>query len=104
MRWLASRSLGRHYTLTVTVTDTQRLVRTGPYRFIRHPGYAGTLAALIGMTLMLGNWLCVASLTPILPALAYRIRLEERLLVAVFGTNYRLYQAETPYRLVPGLL
>jgi protein-S-isoprenylcysteine O-methyltransferase Ste14 len=56
------------------------------------------------MTLMLGNWLCVASLTPILPALAYRIRLEERLLVAVFGTNYRLYQAETPYRLVPGLL
>src|SRR5207253_2803440 len=47
-RW-SVRTLGRWFTVTVTVEPDQRVVDTGPYRLLRHPSYTGMLVSLLGM-------------------------------------------------------
>lgn len=71
-----------------------RLITTGPYRFIRHPMYLALLLALAGITLLYGEpwrWLILAVLATVLH---FKARLEERLLCERFP-EYRQYQAHT---------
>jgi protein-S-isoprenylcysteine O-methyltransferase Ste14 len=85
------RHLGRH----------QPVITTGPYRVIRHPSYAGILLAVIGLGLLIGNWLSLVSLTiAIGGGLVFRIRVEERALLRNLGDDYRNYAA-THKRLIP---
>jgi protein-S-isoprenylcysteine O-methyltransferase Ste14 len=95
-------SLREQYTGQVQVSVQHRLIQTGPYRFVRHPGYAGfvlmTLGVAVGYSSLVG--LLVIPLL-LLPGLAYRMRTEERLLSAHFGAAYRQYAARTK-RLLPG--
>jgi protein-S-isoprenylcysteine O-methyltransferase Ste14 len=96
-------SLREQYTGQVQVSVQHRLIQTGPYRFVRHPGYAGfvlmTLGVAVGYSSLVG--LLVIPLL-LLPGLAYRMRTEERLLSAHFGAAYRQYTARTK-RLLPGV-
>jgi protein-S-isoprenylcysteine O-methyltransferase Ste14 len=69
---------------------------------LRHPAYTGGSIATIGFALALGSWVSVALITlTLLLAFAYRIRLEEQLLLSAFGDVYRDYMART-WRLFPG--
>ena len=96
-------ALGGAFRTTVEVDRDQAVVTTGPYKWIRHPSYAGLLLIGAGLGLALGNWLSVfACLLLPLPALAWRIRVEEAELSRVLGHAYRAYQARTA-RLIPGL-
>ncbi|MEV4072685.1 methyltransferase family protein [Nonomuraea fuscirosea] len=93
--------LGRFYTRTLHVTGDQRVVTAGPYRLIRHPGYAGSLLVWTGYCVGSGNWIAfvvVAALT--FAAYGWRIRSEELLLIDTFGKEYTAYQRRTN-RLVP---
>lgn len=78
------------------------VIAGGPYRWVRHPGYAGTLLAQIGIPLLLGSpW---AFLPCALTALLFllRTRLEDQtLLVELPG--YAEFAQHTPFRLVPGI-
>jgi protein-S-isoprenylcysteine O-methyltransferase Ste14 len=103
IRVLAIRSLGRHYTLTPTVADEQELVTGGPYRLVRHPGYAAILLSILGFELLNGSWIAVACTLFMVVPTALRILVEERMLLDHFGDRYRRYQARTPHRLIPGL-
>jgi len=93
--------LGRFFTPNVTIVEQHRLIQGGPYRFIRHPTYAGTLLAFLGIALSLGN---AASLiiivVPIVAVLWWRMRIEEAALKEAFGDQYRVYMQRTK-RLVP---
>ena len=103
LRVWAPRVLGRFYTRTLRMDEQQMVVEQGPYRLIRHPGYAGVLALWIGAGLALGNLLVTFAILGImLAAYAYRIRAEERMLVQALGQPYRDYQARTR-RLIPFL-
>jgi protein-S-isoprenylcysteine O-methyltransferase Ste14 len=96
-------ALGGAFRTTVEVDPDQAVVTTGPYKWIRHPSYAGLLLILAGLGLALGNWLSVAACLVLpLPALAWRIRVEEAELRRVLGDAYRAYQTMTA-RLIPGL-
>jgi protein-S-isoprenylcysteine O-methyltransferase Ste14 len=87
---------------TVEVDPGQAVVTTGPYRWIRHPSYAGLLLIVVGFGLAAGNWLAAAACLALpLPALAWRIHVEEAELSHVLGEAYRTYQANTS-RLIPG--
>lgn len=103
MRVWAITTLGGEFRTTVEVDPGQAVVATGPYKWIRHPSYAGLLLILAGFGLALGNWLSLAAclLLP-LPALVRRIQVEEAELTRVLGDAYRTYQVKTA-RLVPGL-
>jgi protein-S-isoprenylcysteine O-methyltransferase len=103
LRWWAIITLGRFFTVDVAIHRDHQIVRTGPYRFVRHPSYSGLVFAFLGLGLLLGNWISVLVLmVPIVVALAARIAVEERALHAAFGADYAEYAAHTK-RLVPGL-
>src|SRR5215472_16762895 len=55
-------TLGASFRTTVEVDADQRLVETGPYRFVRHPSYTGILLLAIGYGLVLSSWLSLAIL------------------------------------------
>jgi protein-S-isoprenylcysteine O-methyltransferase Ste14 len=99
-QWAIS-TLGRFFTLNVTISDDQRVVTNGPYRWVRHPSYTADVVAFTGIGLALGNWLSLlaAAILPLL-GLLVRIHVEEKALVANLGEPYRAY-AEGKKRLVP---
>lgn len=101
LRWWSFVTLGRYFTLVVRTSGDQPVVDRGPYRVLRHPSYAGLLLAVAGGGVMLGNWAgLVASIALVAAALVFRIRREERALVAALGEPYRAF-ARTRARLVP---
>jgi protein-S-isoprenylcysteine O-methyltransferase Ste14 len=79
-----------------------RVVSTGPYAWVRHPMYSGTILFFVGVPLLLGSWWGVA-LSPLFVILfAVRSGIEERALIAGLP-GYADYTARVRYRLVPGL-
>jgi len=100
-RWYAILVLGRFFTFDVAISAGQTVIETGPYRWIRHPSYLGSLVGYVGVGMTLGNW--VALLVPavcMMAAYSYRIPVEERALVAGLGQAYEEYRERT-WRLVP---
>jgi protein-S-isoprenylcysteine O-methyltransferase Ste14 len=88
---------------TVEVDPGQTVVSTGPYKSIRHPAYSGLLLIVAGFGLTRGTWLsfAVCAVLP-LPAVVWRIHVEEAELNRVLGDAYGTYQTHTA-RLVPWL-
>jgi protein-S-isoprenylcysteine O-methyltransferase len=101
LRVHAVRLLARHFTSRVTLLSDHQLIRSGPYRLLRHPAYLGQLMILAGLGSMLANWvsLFVAPLFTTL-ALVARIRVEERAMAEHFGAEFESYQRAT-WRLLP---
>ncbi len=101
LRWWSFATLGTYFTTVLKTSADQIIVSRGPYRFLRHPSYAGLLAAFLGCSLMLGNWIGVcASSSLVLASLLYRILREERAMVRAFGDAYLGFAHERA-RLVP---
>jgi protein-S-isoprenylcysteine O-methyltransferase len=101
LRWYSIMYLGRFFTVNVAIAKGHELVDSGPYRFVRHPSYAGFLIISFGFGLSFEN---LASLLVIfLPACAvilWRIHVEERALLDALGERYRSYMRRTR-RLIP---
>src|SRR5262249_3793232 len=92
---------GRYYTSTLRHAADQPVLASGPYRLVRHPGYAGLLLAWLGAGLASANWaVAVAIALLMVAAYRYRIAAEEAMLLEAFGDRYREYMART-WRLVP---
>ena len=89
-------TLGASFRTTVETHKDQQVVRSGPYRLIRHPSYTGLILMCCGLGIALQNWLSLA-FAVILPlvALLYRIHIEEAVLVSSLGSDYEKYQSET---------
>lgn len=101
LRLWSFRTLGRYFTFTVKVSPDQPVVTAGPYRVLRHPGYAGGLMATAGVVLQYGNWLGLALImVSILAIIVWRIRVEENALLTTLADRYRGYAAHRK-RLVP---
>jgi len=103
IRWTAIITLGKSCSSNVAIQDSQKIVRTGLYRFVRHPSYLGLLLAFLAVGLHSRNWI---SFTIVLvaptAALLYRIHVEEAALAEAFGEDYAAY-SKTTKRLVPGV-
>ena len=55
LRWWAIITLGRFFTVDVTIEKDHELVERGPFRIVRHPSYTGVLLAFVGLALSLGK-------------------------------------------------
>jgi len=76
------------------------VVTGGPYRFIRHPMYAGALLYFLGVPLLLGSW-CAFVLFPLLAiGLGVRAVGEERMLRSRL-TDYDIYMRRVRFRFIP---
>lgn len=94
-------SLGKFFTVQVAVHADHRVVRSGPYRWLRHPSYTGALIAFSGLGALAGNaWSLAIILIGTGAAFAYRIAVEERALRARLGEEYVEY-ARVTRRLIP---
>lgn len=91
----ARRHLGRNWSGEITIKVEHELIRSGPYRRLRHPIYTGFLAMYAGILLVTGEWLAVIGF--IMVGLAYwrKIRLEEANLNVAFGAGYDAYRRES---------
>jgi protein-S-isoprenylcysteine O-methyltransferase Ste14 len=103
LRTWAAWTLGAGYTRTLKVSPDQRVVLTGPYAVVRHPGYAADILMLMGYGLA---WTSVGALVittlPMAVAYSYRIRVEEQMLHKNLGDEYLRYRERT-WRLLPGV-
>lgn len=90
-----------NYSGHISVKSGQILVQRGPYRFIRHPAYAGYLLMALGISLGYSSLAGLVSiLILLLPSLAYRIKIEEKLLIKHYGEAYHQFMRTTK-RLIP---
>jgi protein-S-isoprenylcysteine O-methyltransferase Ste14 len=103
VRHWAILTLGRFFTVDVRVQPGQTVVESGPYRWVRHPSYAGMIVFFVGLGLALSDWASLATLALVPTAgLIVRIRSEERALLDGLGEQYRHFAA-TRRRLCPGV-
>jgi protein-S-isoprenylcysteine O-methyltransferase Ste14 len=68
LRWSSFWALGQYFTFTVDVSSDQQVVTAGPYRALRHPGYAGGLLATLGIGVVYANWVGVRRAPQAAPA------------------------------------
>ena len=101
LRWWAIITLGRFFTVDVTIEKDHELVERGPFRMVRHPSYTGVLLAFVGVALSYQNWATLlVILLPIGAALVHRMNVEEEALSRALGSRYTEYMKRTK-RLVP---
>ena len=103
MSWTATKTLGRHLRVDAALDPGHELVRSGPYRFVRHPIYTSMLCVTAGTGgLVTTVPLLIVALVVFLIGTEIRIRVEDALLAGRFGEEFRQYRAEVP-ALVPGV-
>ena len=101
IRFTAVWSLGKFFTVNLGIQANHRLIRTGFYKYIRHPSYSGSLLSFAGFCLSLNNWLTfLIIMIPVFATFINRINIEEKLLLRQFGSEYEEYKRKTK-RLVP---
>jgi protein-S-isoprenylcysteine O-methyltransferase Ste14 len=91
----ARRHLGRNWSGEISIKVDHELVRTGPYRMLRHPIYVGILLMYAGAALVTGGWLGAMGVALALAAYARKVRLEEANLRAAFGSAWDDYRQST---------
>lgn len=88
----ASYTLDGEFSATIELKESHRLITNGPYRYVRHPIYAGFILLHIGVTVALANWFIVALYNGGLAILFIeRIPREERVLHSYFGSAWEQY-------------
>jgi protein-S-isoprenylcysteine O-methyltransferase Ste14 len=103
VRWIAIIHLGRFFTVNVAIAKDHQLITTGPYRYVRHPSYTGTLLIFLGFGLCMLNIFSLAAVfLPITAAFLWRMHVEEKALLGAFGERYQSYIASS-HRLIPYL-
>jgi protein-S-isoprenylcysteine O-methyltransferase Ste14 len=93
--------LGRNWSGRVEVKEDHALVRTGPYRLVRHPIYSGMLLALAGTACAIGEWRGVLAFLCALAGILLRVRVEEARMRATFP-EYEEYRRHS-WALLPPL-
>ncbi|KAJ7703309.1 hypothetical protein B0H17DRAFT_922837 [Mycena rosella] len=123
IRYWCYRELGNLFTFEVSIRQNHKLVQTGPYHTVRHPGYAGvflTVAGVVCLNASPGSWLrecgalqttvgmsvvitCGALVAFIAAGLLFRMSREDAALEKHFGEDWVQWSVEVPYKLIPGL-
>jgi protein-S-isoprenylcysteine O-methyltransferase Ste14 len=85
-RLWAIRTLGQFYSHRVRTVARHQIVFSGPYRFSRHPAYAGMIITNAGISIYFFNWVTLfVFLFILVPAILLRIVIEERTLFRIEG-------------------
>jgi protein-S-isoprenylcysteine O-methyltransferase Ste14 len=95
-------ALGRNWSGRIAINKGHVLIRSGPYKVVRHPIYTGLLIMSIGAALVTGERLAVVGLMVVFFAYWRKVRLEETKLSLAFGPEYEVYRRET-WGLLPGV-
>ncbi len=92
-------TLGKYFSVHIEIKADHELIESGPYRFIRHPAYAGNLLQAAGIPLILNAYYSLSISAVLIFLFLYRLKLEEEVLIREVK-GYRDYTKRT-YRLIP---
>jgi protein-S-isoprenylcysteine O-methyltransferase Ste14 len=96
--------LGRYFSGVIGVQIGQKVVESGPYRWIRHPSYTGALFFFAGMALAFQSWAAVLISVAIFGVVyGHRMFVEEKVLIKEFGDSYVAYMKRTK-RIIPKIV
>jgi protein-S-isoprenylcysteine O-methyltransferase Ste14 len=95
--------LGSNWSGTVTIKVGHELVRTGPYRWVRHPIYTGLIVAASGTLLARDEWRGVAAIVLLWLSFTIKRLKEEEFMRQTFGAQYTDY-SRTTGAIFPALL
>jgi protein-S-isoprenylcysteine O-methyltransferase Ste14 len=87
--------LGRHFSVDVTIQKNHKLIKTGPYKYIRHPRYAGIILFLYGIPLVFNSWIFILAGILLVAVLLWRIEDEEKLMLEEFKNDWEEYKKST---------
>ncbi len=99
----ARHHLGQNWSGAITAKVDHQLIRSGPYRLIRHPIYTAMLGMTLGTAVTSGEWHAFAGVVLLSIAYYRKIRLEEENMRAVFGPEYEAY-CRSSKALIPWML
>ncbi|MBD1393200.1 methyltransferase family protein [Mucilaginibacter glaciei] len=101
LRIVAVYTLGKYFTVDVTIREGHQLVKKGLYKNFRHPSYTASFITFIGFGLSLNNWYSLLIVVvAVLAVFLMRIRIEEKALTGQFGDAYLQYKKEA-WGLIP---
>lgn len=101
--WRAHQTLGKSFNMDIEKSGQAQLVRSGPYRWVRHPIYLAYFLFFFGGLLVSGNWLFFLSTESVIVYLmTIRCQKEESYLTSVYGEDYRVYM-NTTGRFIPNV-
>ena len=89
-RW----TLAGNWSSDVTFKHEHELVKSGPYRFVRHPIYTGLLLMCLGSAIEIGRLRCGLSLVLVGLGFWIKLRQEEKLLLQHFPDAYPAYRKQ----------
>jgi protein-S-isoprenylcysteine O-methyltransferase Ste14 len=94
----STRALGRQWRLDAGLNPDHQLVRSGPYRMVRHPIYSSMFCALLGTGLVLATplSLLMPAILLLVVGTEIRVRIEDKLLASQFGDEFLDYQRRVP--------
>ena len=95
--------LGRNWSSRPGIKVDHKLIRTGPYRFVRNPIYTGILIGYAGTAVVIGELWAFVLILFVLVAFLGKIYAEEKFLLEEFGDAYLQYRREVK-ALIPYLL
>jgi protein-S-isoprenylcysteine O-methyltransferase Ste14 len=78
----------------------QQVCRSGPYRYVRHPGYVGFCLQALSVPILLGSFWALLFTLPVWVLIVIRTSLEDRMLQEQLQ-GYQEYAREVRYRLIP---
>jgi protein-S-isoprenylcysteine O-methyltransferase Ste14 len=94
-------TLKQYFTYSVAKVENHKIIETGLYKFIRHPGYLGQLIIFTGISAAISNWLSIlVMMIPVTLGYLYRIKVEEKFMIEQLGEGYLHYQERTK-RIIP---
>lgn len=94
--------LGGNWSSAVTVKVGHQLVRSGPYRWVRHPIYSGMILAMLGTALVRHQVRGLIAVVLLYAGFKIKSKIEEQTMAATFGAEYAEY-ASTTGAIVPRL-
>jgi protein-S-isoprenylcysteine O-methyltransferase Ste14 len=95
--WSGAFALGRHFRVDAALDAAHELVRSGPYRLVRHPIYTSMLFVLLATGILIARWyLLLPAVGVFLIGTEIRMRVEDGMLESLFGDTFRNYRREVP--------
>ncbi|EKM52177.1 uncharacterized protein PHACADRAFT_262686 [Phanerochaete carnosa HHB-10118-sp] len=123
IRSVSYKYLGRHFTFQLAIQKNHKLITSGPYSVVRHPGYTGGWIYMVGVVISqlgpgslyaeLGLWrnplgflagVCQIAFTVHISLTSiFRMPKEDLALLEEFGDEWLAWAKHTPHRFVPGV-